>query len=206
MRADQVTRRRFLQVGGAVTFGAALTACLGDGGSESSREDTGGVAGRRTDVTITRTLSSVEEVAVVVYETGLRSGLLTTAALTDLADLFQSHHREHAALFRGATEDLRGAPFTEPNTVVLQQLQPQLDALRDEAGFARLALDVETILAQTYQETMGAFGDKSFNVAAMSVGGAEARHTAALAQVLQQPAAPNAFQTTERAVPAGTGV
>jgi hypothetical protein len=53
---------------------------------------------------------------------------------------------------------------------------------------------------------MGAFGDKSFNVAAMSVGGAEARHAAAFAQVLRRPAAPSAFQTTERAVPAGTGV
>jgi Ferritin-like domain len=206
MAPGHVTRRRFLQIGGTLTLGATLAACLGDGASESAQEDTGGAAGRRTDITITRTLSSVEEVAVVVYETGINAGLLTTASLADLARLFRSDHREHATLFRGATEDLRGAPFTEPNPVVMQQIQPQLDALRDEAGFARLAFDVETIVAQTYQATMGAFGDKSFNVAAMSVGGAEARHAAALAQVLQQPAAPNAFQGTERAVPAGTGV
>lgn len=206
MGAAQITRRRFFQVGGTLTISAALAACLGDGGSESTQEDTGGPQGRRTDITITRTLSSVEAAAVVVYETGLGSGLLTTAALGDLANLFQSHHREHATLFRGATTDLRGAPFTEPNPAVIQQIQPQLDALRDEAGFARVAFDVETILAQTYQATMGAFGDKSFNVAAMSVGGAEARHAAALAQVLQQPSAPIAFQGTERAVPAGTGV
>jgi Ferritin-like domain len=206
MGSVQVTRRRFLQVGGTLTLGTVLAACLGDGGSESAREDTGGAEGRRTDITITRTLSSVEEAALVVYETGLGLGILTTAALTDLANLFQSHHREHATLFRGATEDLRGTPFTEPNPAVMQQLQPQLDALRDEAGFAQLAFDTETILAQTYQATMDAFGDKSFNVAVMSVGGAEARHAAAFAQVLQQPPVPNAFQPTQRAVAAGTGV
>jgi hypothetical protein len=53
---------------------------------------------------------------------------------------------------------------------------------------------------------MGAFADKSFNVAAMSVGGAEARHAAALAQTLGLPPSPQAFETTERAVPAGSGM
>jgi hypothetical protein len=201
-----LTRRRFLQIGGAVTLGAALTACIGDGDSKQSREDTGGAEGRRADITITRTLSSLEALAVVVYETGLGSGLLTTPAVADLAQLFQSHHREHGALFQGVTRDLRGAPFAEPNPAVLQQLQPELDAVRDEAGFVGLALGIEGTLAETYQATMGGFGDNSFNVAAMSVGGAEARHVAALAQVLRTPPVPSAFQGTERAVPVGTGV
>ncbi len=69
-----------------------------------------------------------------------------------------------------------------------------------------LAFDVETVLAETYQATMGYYGDKSFNVAAMSVGGAEARQTAALAQVLGQDPVPQAFQRIERAVKTGTGV
>jgi Ferritin-like domain len=203
---EGVTRRRFLQIGGTVTLGAVLAACLGDGGSETTREDTGGAEGRRTDITITRTFASIEEVAVAVYGAGLGSGLLATPAVVDLANLFESHHREHTALFRGATRDLRGEPFTEPNPVVMQQLRPRIDGLQDEAAVVTLAFDVETVLAETYQATMGAFGDKSLNVASMSVGGAEARHVAALAQVLQQPPAPLAFQGTEQAVPAGTGV
>jgi hypothetical protein len=203
---EGVTRRRFLQIGGTVTLGAVLAACLGDGGSETSREDTGGAEGRRTDITITRTFTSIEEVAVAVYGAGLASGLLATSAVIDLANLFESHHREHAALFRAATRDLRGEPFTEPNPVVMQQLRPRIDGLQDEAAVVTLALDVETVLAETYQATVGAFGDKSFNVASMSVGAADARHAAALAQVLQQPPAPLAFQGTDQAVPAGTGV
>jgi Ferritin-like domain len=203
---EGITRRRFLQIGGSVTLGAVLAACLGDGGSETAREDTGGAEGRRTDITITRTFASIEEVAVAVYGAGLGSGLLATSAVIDLANLFESHHREHAALFRSATRDLRGEPFTEPNPVVMQQVRPRIDGLRDEAAVVTLAVDVETVLAETYQATVGAFGDESFNVASMSVGGAEARHAAALAQVVRQPPAPLAFQGTEQAVPAGTGV
>jgi Ferritin-like domain len=203
---EGVTRRRFLQIGGTVTLGAVLAACLGDGDSETAREDTGGAEGRRTDIVITRTFASIEEVAVTVYGAGLGSGLLATSAVVDLANLFESHHREHAALFRGATRDLQGEPFTEANPVVMEQLRPRIDGLRDEIAVVALAFDVETVLAETYQATVGAFGDKSFNVASMSVGGAEGRHAAALAQVLEQPPAPLAFQGTEQAVPAGTGV
>lgn len=203
---DVISRRRFLQIGGTLSVGAVLTACIGGGGSKRSRDSSGGAAGRRADATITRTLSSVEAVAVVVYTTGLEAGLLTTPGVTNLAELFRSHHREHAALFEGTTKDLGGTPFVDPNPVVMQQVQPALQSLRDETVVVMLALDVETILAQTYQATMGTFADKSFNVAAMSVGGAEARHAAALAQVLGRSAVPQAFQTTDRAVPAGNGV
>jgi hypothetical protein len=202
----RITRRRFLQVGGAASMGALLTACIGGGGSKAAKDTTGGAAGRRADITIMRTLSSLEAVAVVVYTTGVDSGLLTTPAVAELAKQFRAHHQEHAALFEGTTKDLRGTPFNDPNPTVLEQLQPEIRGLRDETGVVSLALDVETVLAQTYQGTMGAFGDKSFNVAAMSVGGAEARHAAVLAQTLGQPAAPTAFQATQRAVQPGTGV
>jgi hypothetical protein len=50
------------------------------------------------------------------------------------------------------------------------------------------------------------FEDASLNVAIMSVGGVEARHVAVLAAVLSTPPVPAAFQVTEHAVAAGTGV
>jgi hypothetical protein len=201
-----VTRRRFLQIGGTLSMGAVLAACIGGGSNKQPRDSSGGAGGRRADTTITRTFSSVEAVAVVVYTTALDSGLLTTPAVADLAKLFRSHHQEHAALFVGTTRDLGGAPFTDPNPIVMQQVQPVLDSTRDETTAVNLALDVETILADTYQATMGTFADRSFNVAAMSVGGAEARHAAALAQMLGVLPVPQAFETTDRAVAAGNGV
>jgi hypothetical protein len=201
-----VTRRRFLLVGGTLSMGAVLAACLGDGSTKRSRDSAGGAAGRRADATIIRTLASVEAAAVAAYATGVDSGLMTTPALANVAALFRSHHQEHAALFEATTRDLGAAPFEGPNPVLMQALQPTIDNLRDEASVVGLAFDVETILADTYQATMGTFADKSFNVAAMSVGGAEARHAAALAETIGLPPAPQGFETTERAVPAGSGV
>lgn len=203
---DVLTRRRFLQIGGTLSMGAVLAACIGGGSTKRSPDSSGGAGGRKADATILRTLSSVEAVAIVVYTTSLDSGLLTTPAVADLAGAFRSHHREHAALFEGTTRELGSAPFTDPNPIVMQQVQPSLDGLRDEAAAVSLAFDVETVLADTYQSMMGTFADKSFNVAAMSVGGAEARHAAALAQALDVQPVPQAFEMTERAVPAGNGV
>ena len=201
-----VTRRRFLQVGGTLSMSAVLAACIGGGSTQRTRDSSGGRRGRQADATILRTLSSVEAVAVVVYTSALDAGLLTTPAASARATLFRSHHREHAELFERTTADLGGRPFTDPNPVIMQQLHPALDGLGDETAALRLAFDVETILADTYQATMGTYADKSFNVAAMSVGGAEARHAAALAPSIGLAPAPQAFETPERAVPAGNGV
>jgi hypothetical protein len=99
-----------------------------------------------------------------------------------------------------------GEEMTTANPVVLQSLQGPLAALKDETGVVQLALQLEQAAAATYQSTVGAFKDVSLNQAAMSVGGVEARHVAVLSSVLKQPAAPKAFQTTDGAVAAGTGV
>lgn len=201
-----LTRRRFLQIGGTLSMGAVLAACIGGGSTKRLRDSSGGARGRQADATILRTLSSVEAAAVVVYTRSLDAGLLTTPTANELGTLFRSHHRAHAELFVRTTADLGGRPFTEPNPVVMQQLQPALDSLGDETAALRLAFDVETILADTYQATVGMFADRSFNVAAMSVGGAEARHAAALAPSIGLPPAPQAFESPDRAVPAGNPV
>jgi hypothetical protein len=210
---DGINRRRFIQIGGVTIASAAiLAACSdsddGDDMSSGSGDggDQDGVQASDTDIMILRTASSLEELAVVVYQTAIDSGLVTTMAVADAAQLFQSQHREHAALFEGATEDAGGEAFIEPNPAVMSQLQPAIDALTDEAGVVTLAFDLETVAAQTYQSAVGAFTDASFNVATMSVGGVEARHAAVLAQVLNQPPVPVAFQVTDQAVMAGTGV
>ena len=141
---DVLTRRRFLQIGGTLSMGAVLAACIGGGATKRSPDSSGGAGGRKADATILRTLSSVEAVAIVVYTTTLDSGLLTTPAVADLAGVFRSHHREHAALFEGTTRDLGGAPFTDPNPIVMQQVKSSLDGLRDETAAVSLAFDVES--------------------------------------------------------------
>ena len=62
-----------------------------------------------------------------------------------------------------------------PNPVILEAIQPTIDALKDEMGVVALALELENVAAQTYQSNVATFMDPSLNAAIMSVGGVEAR-------------------------------
>lgn len=207
-------RRRFLQIGGlAIATSAVIAACSGDddsGSSTGSTDATNGGTGDM-DVVILRTATSLEALAVTVYQTAIDSGLVTTAAIADTAQYFQRQHEEHQELFAGATEEAGGEPFTDPNPAVLEQLQPTIDALSDELGVVQLAYNLEVAAAETYQSSVGTFTEPTLNQAAMSVGGTEARHAAVLGGVLTQLGTPTtippaAFQVTADAVPAGTGL
>ena len=63
--------------------------------------------------------------------------------------------------------------------MILEAIQPTIDALKDEMGVVALALELENVAAQTYQSNVATFKDPSLNAAIMSVGGVEARHAAA---------------------------
>jgi len=202
---DRLPRRGLLRIGGTTAAAAVLLAACTETGDDDAGTDER-QRPSRADREILRTASSLDELAVVLYETILDSGIVTTAAVGDTLELFRRHHREHARLFAAATADAGGEPFTEPNPVVRQQLQPALDAIADEAAALALALDIERVLAETYQSFVGAFTDRSFDVATMSVGGTEARHAAVLAPLIGRPSAPDAFQPTDQAIPTGTGL
>lgn len=213
-----LNRRRFMQIGGLTVATAAVFAACGtdsETGTDTAAtdattttvddgmSDTGSV---ETDIRILRTASSIEQLAVDVYQRAIDSGLVKTAAIADAAKLFQEQHREHGDLFEGATRKLGGTPFDRANPVVLQSLQPQINALKDEMGVVALALSLEQAATATYVSSAGTFHDRSLNQAVMSVGGVEARHAAVLSAVLSQPAAPKAFITRDGAVTVGTGV
>ena len=135
-----------------------------------------------------------------------------TAAIARCRQAVPGQHREHSAQFQAATKAAGGEPFTMPNPAVLSAIKPMVDALKDEQGVVALAFELETAAAQSYQSYVGTFTDPKLNPAIMAVGGVEARHAAVLAQVLNalgDPSTmpvPKAFQVTDKAVMAGTGV
>lgn len=158
------------------------------------------------DVVLLRTASSLEYLAVAVYQKAIDSGLVTTTAVGDAAMRFQEHHQAHADYFVKATKDMGGDPFTMPNPAVLASLQSTIAALEDEKGVLALALTLERAAAATYQSGVGKVTDVTLNKSLMSVGGVEARHAAVLAGALGQPPVPVAFTTLDGAVMVGTGV
>jgi rubrerythrin len=203
-------RRRFLRVGGlGVAAAAVLAACGGDDKKSAAATTTTTVAGGGVvpgDITILRTASSLEHVAIDAYTAAGKSGLLTTPAVAAAATLFLTQHQAHAKLFEALTKKLGGEPFVVANPAVTAQLAPQLAALKTEHDVVTLAYGLEKAAAATYQASVGTFGDHTFNEAIMSIGGVEARHAAILASVLGQPPAPSAFSSPDGAVPPGTGL
>lgn len=208
------------KVGGITLAGAALLAACGSDSKDTASPATNaatttttlatagttGTSAMSGDVLILRTASSIEELAIAAYQIAIDSGLVKTAAIGDAAKLFQSQHREHSALFQSETKRAGGTPFDKPNPAVLAALKPTIDALKDEMGIVKLAFDLETAAAQTYQSNVGVVMDAKLNAALMSVGGVEARHAAILAGVLGNAAVAKAFQGADQAIKAGTGV
>lgn len=207
-----LNRRRFMQIGGVSVLSAAvLAACGSDDKKDNASTATTAAAGMGSDndVLILRTASSLEHVAIDVYQKAIdnASALGITAAVADVAKLFQQQHRDHAGLFEGATKEAGGTPFTTANPAVMDSLMTRISALKDEKSVLELARDLENVAAATYQSTAGAFDNLAYNAAAMSVGGVEARHAAVLNGVLKADQFPTkAFHTTTGAVAVGTGL
>jgi hypothetical protein len=203
---DKLTydRRAFLSVAGVVGVGALLAAC-GNGNDKGAGEAATTTTTTRdaNDVALLRTASSLEQLEIAIYKRGLDGGLIKTPAVVDSVKVLMAQHEQHAALFDGHTTRLGGSPFGQVNPVLLAQLQPRLT---DEAGVLRAALDAAQLAEATYQAAVGGVGDARLNLILMSVAGVEARHSALISTLVNQPTAAASFATTERAVAVGTGV
>ncbi len=189
-------RRQFFKVGGVTIMGAAVLAACGsddDDGSTGTTAGAGGDGGEGPadmDVALARTAASLEKLAVDTYQTGIDSGLVTTAAIGDAAKLFQDHHQQHLDALNGAVKDAGGDEVTEANEAVFKALiEPAVAAAKAEADIVKLALDLENAAAQTYVFAAGALSVPALRSTIMTIGGIEARHAAVL-QIAAQGASP----------------
>jgi hypothetical protein len=204
-------RPKLLKIGGvAVLTSAVLAACSG-GGENAAPATTAPPEGATTtlaggsrfdtgDITIIRFAASLENLAVAAYDIG--APLIKTPALLAAAQLFQSHHKEHAELFNGQLKANGQKEVTEPNAAVLATLKPQIDALKTEPDVLRFAQDLEVAAASTYFSTVGLLKGEKLAYAAMTIGGTEYRHAALLSMLNNIPIASTAsgFLTTKEAI------
>jgi hypothetical protein len=217
-------RRQFLRIGGLTIAGSALLVACGDdendsastttaaaGGSstttagDGSTTTTNPMAGSDMDLTLLRTASSIEALAVAAYQAGIDSGLVTDSAVADAAVLFQSQHMDHGAALEAQTTSLGGEAYTEPNPYLKENVvDPALAEVTDQLSVVRLALDLENAAAQTYTLAGGLLSTPTLRQIIMSIGGVEARHLAVLRGVVDGAGVaqvPVGFMPTEDAAP-----
>lgn len=216
-----VNRRRFLQIGGAsIAMSAVMAACGKSSGKGGGATAAGGAAGGSTttvpvtsqsDITILRTASSLEAVAISVYQKASDNAkaLGVSSAVSDVIQLFHKQHTDHGNLLAKVTTDAGGKAFMTPNPVVMGQIQPMIDALKTETDVLNLALTLEKAAASTYQASVGTFDNKTLNATLMSIGGVEAKHVTVIFSALKmsdKQTTDGAFQKTDGAVKPGTGI
>jgi hypothetical protein len=218
-RADVLglsTRRRFIKVGGATLLTASVLGACSDPDPEPTAADLDEPRHRpptttasttepptppELDLMLLRTGTSLELLAVDVYQQALDSGALSTPAVRSAIDLFQHHHHDHAAALQQATSEHGGTPYTEPNAVVMRSVVvPALPTLTDEPAITRFARSLENMAASTYTHAAGALSNPADRRTMASIGGVEARHAAVFDLLLGTPpreTAPAAFINTD---------
>lgn len=214
------SRRQFFRIGGLTVAGSALLVACGDDDDDSASTTTSAAAvttteagattttaaaATETDLTLLRTASSIEVLAIETYQAAVDSGLVTDQAVADAALLFQEQHRDHAAALQAQTTSSGGEPFTDPNPYLQENVvDPAIAELTDQLSVVRLALDLENAAAQTYALAGGLLSTPTLRQTIMSIGGVEARHAAVLYGVLDGAGTaqvPVGFMPTEGAAP-----
>jgi hypothetical protein len=202
-------RRQLFKIGGATIMGAAVLAACGSDDDDDDAGTGGGTDGGggstttaapdpSMDLPLARTAASLEKLAVDTYQTGIDSGLVTTAAIAEAATLFQVHHQAHLDALNGAIKDLDGEEVTEANEAVFKALiEPAVMAAAAEADIVTIALDLENAAAQTYAYAGGTLTAPALRSTIMTIGGIEARHAAVL-QVAALAASPLAVFPDDR--------
>jgi rubrerythrin len=190
-------RRGFLALGGAAFGAAVLSACSddddgGDGGTADTTTTTAASDGEDTlsDLDLVSTAASLELAAVDAYQRAIDTGLVTTAAISEAALMFQSHHEQHLDALNTAIKEAKGEEVDHANEAILARLvEPALGSAQTEADIVDLAVGLEDAAAGTYVYAAGELTTAALRSTIMTIGGIEARH-AAVIRLLAQSVAP----------------
>ena len=176
--AARASRRRFMKqagIGGAVVAASPFLPGRGFLGLAAAQS--------LTDTQIAGFAQGFELAAVAAYE-------MAAPALSDatrpVAELFGSHHQQHADAFGAVAGDDAQA---EANSKILADLGPKLEeaAAAGETAVLELAQAIENEAAYTYAFGLTALQDPAFASAAATILPIEAQHASALGLALGQP-------------------
>jgi hypothetical protein len=192
-----LSRRDVLRSGGLfVTIGAITAAC--------GSNDAGGTPGRigfapppptlppveepANDVTLMRTLQSMEYTALELYKALTATGVLSTDEAA-LFDRLVQDHTAHAATVGALVVGAGGEEFQCANTFMMDRsVAPVLAAMEGSDDVHRdvlnIAFSFESLFGASYQSFVRLLQDLPLRTAVMTTGGEEQRHATVLARLI----------------------
>jgi hypothetical protein len=190
--ADPSSRKRFLKAVGGGAAAAAFATFLAACGTEEAPPETPGGSNPNTgagvgtdqygpgDQGIAGFLITIEFITVDFYEQALASGKLKGQA-AELARRFGEQERQHEAALRDAIGQLGGEVPSRPEASF---------PLDDQQAIVEFAAEIEGISVASLLGQVGRIEDKQFLAGVFSLHSVEARHTAAINQLLGESASP----------------
>lgn len=206
------SRRQVLRLGtgtAVLALPALLGACRdGTNGAQQATTTTGPAPEAALDgdellaeLRLLRTTASIELLMVDTYDRLLRRSRPDLGRLLrELLGRFGEHHREHADALREATIAGGGEPYDEANAVLQDRLvDPGFAAATSRPAVLDLVRDLEELAAAHDVGVVGSLRSPELRTTILAIGGAEARHVAALDGILASRVAPDAFLATTTA-------
>jgi hypothetical protein len=170
---SRASRRRFLAGSGAVAGAAAVgTMLLSHRVASAQAVDDAAIAGYA---------QSIELAAVAAYDA---AAPVLSAAVLPVAELFKSHHQDHADAF-GAVAGPNAV--SEPNAALLTALGPTLSGITDEAGALEFAFVLEGQAAYTYAAALTLLQDPAYSAATATILPIESQHQVVIGLALGKP-------------------
>jgi rubrerythrin len=131
---------------------------------------------------------SVELAAVGAY---MAAAPVLSAATKPVAELFMSHHQQHADAFGAVAGDKKA---TGPNQKLVAALTPTLQGIKDEMAALEFAFTLENQAAYTYAAALTLLQDPRYAAATATILPIEAQHAVVLGLALGK-SVPDVFPT-----------
>lgn len=206
-----LSRRGFFLSAGAAAAAVTLAACGSDddddtatGGDTDDDADGDGGGGASGDVATAEFAASLEVLAVGTYKAGLDAATAgdlgeVPPAVAEFATTAMGHHQEHLDAWNGIITGAGGDEVTEPPADLKSTVDGKFGQVKDVAGLAQLALELEMIAADTYLSALPNLQGSDARKLAASIQAVDRQHQAILLYALGQYPVPQVFQNTDMA-------
>jgi hypothetical protein len=158
------------------------------------------------DLQVVAMAASLENSGIATYMAGIKAaaaGKLGTVppAVVTFATTAMSQHQDHQKAWNAVLTAARKKPVTAVDPVVQPTINTAFAKVTTVAGLAELALMVEDIAGQTYQNGLSVIKSSAGIKTAASIQPVEFQHAAILSYVLGRYPVPNAFTGVSLARP-----
>ena len=220
----RVNRRRFLAGTGGVAGVALLAACSSSSSSSSSAVASSSAAASGSasasssamaggfgqnltgDLQVVAMAASLENSGIATYTAGIKAataGKLGTVppAIVTFAETAMSQHEDHQKAWNSVLTAGGKQPVTGVDPVVQPVINTAFAKVTTVGGLAALALMVENIAGETYQNGLSVISSAAGIKTAASIQPVEFQHAAILSFLLGKYPVPNAFTGVSLARP-----